>query len=214
MQGFIDLYHAAFSIVNLPYTVLLILLVAYWLFVIVGLVNAEAFDIDLSADFDMDADVPSEIPGLGHQTLDFLNIGEIPVMFYMSIVAISMWVGSVKVNHWMDNDNIWIALAVAVPNLFVGLMVAKVVTQPFRWLNVRKKELNKFEGMQCLVTTSEVSNEFGECEIREADSPIKIFARTQGAETLKKGDAAVIVSRQERDGNIYIVKKYQSEEKS
>ena len=216
MEGFIELYHQAFSAVNVAYTVLLIVLVVYWLLVIVGLADIDAFDIDIDADFDADLDVdvdaPGHVPGLGQQTLGFLNIGEVPVMFYVSIVALSMWVGSIKINEWLGNSNIWLALVLAVPNLIVGLMVAKAVTQPFRWMNLRKDIKNEFEGRQCLVSTGEVTEKFGECEIVDGDTPIKVFARTRGGETLKKGDAATIVARLTRDKNIYVVTKYNSED--
>ena len=210
MDGFIELYHQAFSPVNVLYTVLLIVLVGYWLLVIVGLFDVNAFDINLDADFDIDA--PGEIPGLGQQALGFLNIGEIPVMFYVSIVVLSTWVGSMKLNEWLSNSSIWIALALAIPNLIVGLMIAKIVTQPFRWLNLRKETKNEFEGGKCLVSTSEVTETFGECEILDSDAPIKLTARTRGGETLKKGDAATIVARLKRDKNIYVVTKYKPED--
>ena len=131
----------------------------------------------------------------------------------MSVVALSMWVGSIKINEWLGNDNIWFALALAVPNLIVGLLVAKAVTQPFRWLNIRKDIQNEFEGRQCLVSTGEVNETFGECEIVDGDTPVTVFARTRGGETLKKGDAATIVARLKRDKEIYVVTKYKSEDK-
>lgn len=204
-----ELYEIAFSSVNLPYTVMLLIIVAYWLLVIIGLMDVEAFDIDLDTDFDMDADLDAgAIPGLGHQVFGFLNIGEVPVMFYVSIIVLSMWVGSVQTNRLLNNDNVWIAIALAVPNLIVALMIAKFVTEPFKWLNIRKEIKNEFEGMVCLVTTSEVTEDFGECEIQQDNVPIKIFARTRG-EVLVKGDAAIVIERlKSGDPDVYLVTKH------
>lgn len=209
----IELYQTAFSAVNLPYTILLLVILAYWMLVIIGLLDIDAFDIDLSTDFDadLDLDAPDHIPGLGAQAIGFLNIGEVPVMFYVSLVTLSMWVGSIRANELLGNDNIWIAIALAVPNLIVGLLVAKLLTTPFKWLNIRKDEKNEFEGVQCLVSSMEITDGFGECEIQDAESPIKIFARTAGGEVLHKGDTAEIVQRISPEDNVYLVKKYERE---
>jgi len=206
-----ELMETAFSTVNLPYTVLLLVIVLYWLLVIIGLMDIGAFDFDLDTDFDLEMDGSGGIPGLGPQMVGFLNVGEVPVMFYLSVVILSMWIGSVETNAWLGNENVWIALALAVPNLIVGLLVAKVATQPLKWLNIRKKETNKFAGMLCVVTTTEVTETFGECEIQIANTPVKIFARTRGGEVLKKGDAAVVVQRLKHDDNLYVVTKHQRE---
>ena len=40
------------NIVNLPFTILAILVCVYWVFVILGIIGFEAFDIDLDADWD------------------------------------------------------------------------------------------------------------------------------------------------------------------
>ena len=211
-----ELYEIAFSSVNAPYSILLLIIVAYWLLVIIGLLDMNAFDFDLDTDFDADFDVDAdagEIPGLGQQVAGFLNIGEVPVMFYLSIVALSMWVGSVQINRLLENtNNIWIAFALAIPNLVVGLLVAKLVTTPFKWMNVRIDDKNEFEDMSCLVSSLEVTEDHGECEIQQDGTPVKIFARTREGEVLTKGDAAVVVECLKRDENVYIVKKYEREE--
>ena len=207
-----ELLETAFSLVNLPYTVLVLVIVVYWLLVIIGLLDISSFDFDIDADADFDADIDvGHFPGLGHDIAGFLNFGEVPVMFYVSIVVLSMWIGSLEVNRLLGNESIWFALALAIPNLITGLLVAKIVTTPFKWLDAGKEENNEFEGKECLVSSTEVTEGFGECEILDADAPIKIFARTANGEVLNKGDAAVIVQRLTPRENVYLVTKYQRE---
>ena len=57
VEDFIKIYEAAFSSVNLPYTILLIVILVYWCVVIIGLVDIDAFDIDLETDLDVEGDV-------------------------------------------------------------------------------------------------------------------------------------------------------------
>ena len=51
-----ELVTAAFLPVNFVLTVLLILVVLYWLMVIIGALDADLFDIDFDTDVDVDVD--------------------------------------------------------------------------------------------------------------------------------------------------------------
>lgn len=204
-----EFYETAFSPVNLPYTIVMIVLTVYWVIAIAGLVDIGAFDFDLDTDGDVAG--ADGLDWSGSWLFGFLNIGEVPIMFYLSVVALSMWVGSLQLNDWLGNQSIWVALVLAVPNLMVGLLVAKLVTSPVKWMsNARQKE-TPLEGKLCLVQTSEVNHKFGECRIETGEAPIIIAARTQGDEILRKGDAAIVVRRNRRN-NTYVVTRHTATE--
>ena len=58
----IELISIAFSPLNIVFTVLLILIVLYWITVILGVLDVDLFDID----FDTDVDVDAEVDALPH----------------------------------------------------------------------------------------------------------------------------------------------------
>ncbi len=215
MADFTALYEAAFSPVNIVYSIVMIMLSVYWLTVILGVIDLGAFDLDFDLDADVgdvDVDVEGAIPGLNSQWfLSFFNLGEVPIMLYITIMTLVMWVGSVQINNWIQNENIWLAMALAIPNFIFALFVAKFAVIPFKWMKIERPVLDEFAGKICLVTSGEVNDNFGECELREEDGvSIKLMSRTRNGEVLVKGDAATIVEKV-RPENIFIVTKYHQE---
>ena len=89
-----ELVEHAFSGVNLLYTILLMMVLVYWLIVILGLIDLDAFDLDLDADVDGGLDAHEG----GFSWLAYFNVGEAPIMFFVSIVTLVMWVVSMQVN--------------------------------------------------------------------------------------------------------------------
>lgn len=56
-----ELLNAAFSIVNLFPTILLLVILLYWLFVILGAIDLNFFDVEVDADADVDVDVDMDV---------------------------------------------------------------------------------------------------------------------------------------------------------
>ena len=88
-------------------------------------------------------------------------------------------------------------------------MVAKLITTPLKIMNAKNKTNFSLIGKLCIVTTGEVTTEFGECEIMTDSAPITITARTLDNDILHKGDVAVVISH-ESENNFYFVKKSDS----
>lgn len=199
-----DLYQNAFSAANAPYTIILILVVVYWLLVIIGLFNLDTFDIDVDADpgidlgGDFDADVDADVGDVsgagGFSMLGFLNVGEVPIMFYVSIVALLMWVTSMQLNEWFNpGHNAWFAIALAVPNFVAALAITKFLLEPVKYYKRRRPPKSTLVGKICVVKSLEVTEEFGRCEVATESAPIIVNARTENGEVLKQGDAAIVV---------------------
>ncbi|RMG67737.1 MAG: hypothetical protein D6722_12680, partial [Bacteroidetes bacterium] len=106
-----ELYELSISPPNLPYTILLGLMVVYWLTVIIGAIDLDFldFDVDVDTDVDVDAEVDTEVEVDGEAdgaggvsgagwfltTASFFNLGSVPFMIFMSFLCLSLWVGSV-----------------------------------------------------------------------------------------------------------------------
>jgi membrane protein implicated in regulation of membrane protease activity len=143
----------------------------------------------------------------GFSILGFLNMGEVPIMFYASIVALCMWVNSVKMNQWFNPDgSTWFALALAIPNLMFAVLLAKVLLEPVKIYNRKRQRTSSLVGKVCVVKSQEINEGFGRCEVATDSAPIIVNARTENGEVLKQGDPAVIV-RQLPEQGFHIVTK-------
>jgi len=210
-----ELFHAAFAPVNIVYTIILLVVVMYWLVAILGLLDIGAFD--LGADVDIDsADLEMDVSGgsaLG-SVLGFFNFGEVPVTLYATIVALSMWVVSVQLSYYLRDYlagiELWFALALALPNLLFGLLMAKLITMPAKWFNEQREHETPLVGKVCLITSLEADQESGQCEVATGGAPITLHVYTQEGEILNRGDAAVIVKRNRKEHR-YLVTRYQPE---
>ena len=74
-----------FTMPVLPSTILVALLVGYGVLVILGALDFDLLDFDV--DIDAEADV-NAFSSAGFVALKFLNIGEVPVMIWLSILSI------------------------------------------------------------------------------------------------------------------------------
>ena len=210
-----ELYEAAFSGVNVVYSTMLMLICIYWLVVILGVIDFDTLDVDL--DVDADADIDGDFGGGttegGFSWLAYFNVAEVPIMFYMTIVTLVMWVVSVQVNRWLDAWGVdayrgWIAVGLAVPNLIFALHVAKFLLYPVKRMNRRQPQITRLDGKTCLVTSLEVNGDYGRCEMPKEESSLILEARTRNGEILRQGDPAVIVEHvDEGSANYFVVTK-------
>ncbi len=190
--------------VNLPMTVLLGLVLAYWLLIIVGVLGMDAFDLDLDlnadVDLDVDAGVDTDVHGsLFAGALKFLHLGDVPVMIVVSIFVFAMWFFTVVSNHYLNADARWgISVLWMVPNLIVSLLLTKVILLPlvsvFKHVETPPVNFENMIGLKGVVKTSQVTEKFGQVEIRIDGPPLVINARTTGKRNLAKGDLAKIVA--------------------
>ena len=88
-----ELLQAAFSTPNIVFTVLLLVVMLYWVSVFMGLLDMGSFDVDIDVDMDVDVDVDidadvdadAEVTGGGLAgILHFFNLGQVPFMVIMN----------------------------------------------------------------------------------------------------------------------------------
>lgn len=218
MGEFLEL---CFSSVNLPFTVLLLLVFAYWILLLVGAVGLDTFDFDfdLDTDFEMGGGDPTDLdpdfePGSGSGALfgflKFFNVGDVPLMVLLSFVAFNLWAISLLTSHYLNPSlSPWVALMWFVPNLLFSLFAAKFFTMPLKHVFSRMKSgiaaPTKIVGQTCVVITSEATPKSGQAMIAQQGSPLKLNVRTKEGVTLTKDDEALVVARNEDDGTYVIV---------
>ncbi len=163
----------------LPFSVLLCLVTGYWLMVILGGIDMDMFDIDLDLDFDTDVD--ASVTDLGMLGLKWLNIGEVPFMMWLSLVALASWtVTMIFDRHLVNPSTQEIVIAIG-RSLGFGILAAKILTNPVRG-KLRVKEPNTVQdmlGRTCSVVTSEVTPNFGNaiCQVEDG-APLRLNVRT------------------------------------
>lgn len=200
-----DLLQQALFPVNLPLTILLAALAGYWLFVALGVFDPEGGgDLD-AAEGDVGAD-----GGAWSAFLHFLNIGEVPLMIVLSVLVLCMWALSMMANFFLNDGSILLGLAYLIPVFLVSAVVARYATMPFRkvlkLLNQEGPEHLPIIGRTCTVSTSAVTEKFGQAEVLTDGAPLLLQVRTQEGQKLARGESALIIGSDPAGGFFTVVK--------
>lgn len=199
-----ELLHAALNWPTLPATVLVAICVLYWLFVIIGVLDFDLLDFDL--DFEVGGNGPS-ILDFGFIGLKFLNLGEVPVMVWMSIFSLSMWMLSINFDSGVEIQSAMDYLPLFLRNLGISLVVTKLITQPFKgyFQFTPPNQIETLLGKSCYVTSSSVTEKFGQAELETEGAPLKLHIRSED-ETIQKGDLVRLTDYNQETQAFYVVK--------
>lgn len=187
--------------VNLPVTILLGLVLMYWLMVIIGVFGMDVIDLDLDGDFDIEGGIDTNVDtgSVVGDFFRFMHMGDVPVMIVVSFFVVSMWIVTIITNHYFNTDFSWLITGfLIVPNLIVSLVATKIVVMPFATMFQHENdiELDRQDmiGRIGVVKTSEITHLFGQIEVAHDGPPVVLNARTGPDENLAQGDAAKIIS--------------------
>lgn len=212
IANLVQLWHASVHISNLFSSLLLLLVVLYWVVVLCGVLDVDTLDLDMDLDAG-DADgVETGVSGGNEGLLEYLNLRKVPLSIVVSIFAISLWLLGVLANHYLHNtSSTLLGLIVFVPNVLISAHIAKFVTMPliplFRSMNADIAEVRDMAGTRVRITSSKADAKFGQAEVisREDGPSVVLSVRTEG-EVLPKGTEAVVVC-EDVDKRVYVVSK-------
>ena len=197
---------------SFPATVLLGLVCLYWLLMMLGAVDLDFLDIDVDLDMDVDVDIDGSpsILQFGFLPFKWLNIGSVPTMLWVSIFSLLAWMVSRLWNSPLPHPSFeWTTDIIAMTRDFgIAALLTKAATQPLRG-KFDPVEPNKSEdlvGKLGIVTTSEVTETFGEAQLETDGAPLKLKVRNSH-EDISKGDTVLIVDFHAED-NLYFVTKF------
>jgi hypothetical protein len=223
----IELLTESVRLINLPFTILLVLVIGYWLLVALGAVSGPSADADFDVGGDAHIDHDLDVDTMHHHVeghhsahrdmegaswwgnaLRYVNLGEVPAMVVLSVLILSLWAFGIVANAYWTGGSALLAALFLVINFAVSLVVTRYVTLPlkplFRILNKQYDESVKIVGQHCRVVTSEATPEFGQAEIATSGSPLLINVRTLNDAILARGDLAVVV-REDADRRIFFI---------
>ncbi len=216
-----ELIQVAFLPVNLLYTILLLMVVLYWFSVILGAIDLSSVDLDLDFDADVDVDADIEVDtdvdgdmsasgGWLAGALHFFNFGKMPFMVIMTVVILCGWMLTILSNYYWGNGSPLFALAMFIPILFAGLIVAKIITTPlipvFKRLDTTAEDVD-YIGMDCKLKLPASASKFGQAEVLVDGAPNLINVKTKSDESpLSTGEEAVIIGKTD-DERYYLIEK-------
>ncbi len=202
---------------NLPLTILLGLVLLFW---IVSLLGVGDFDADLDVDLDLDAD--GGAGGQAEGTFGFLlrvvNAQDIPLMLVLSLLSIFMWAIAIASNFYLNpGQSSFLASLFLIGNFIVSVILVKVVTQPlrsfFRTMKNDKEHQEPLIGSAGHVKSRVLDSKFGQCEvIRPKGAPALLNCRlAEGEEPLVRGHKILVIGYDEETKK-FIIKPNQFKE--
>lgn len=203
MAEFKELFAIAVQGFNLPITVLLIIMLMYWVSVILGALDIDllSFDLDIdtesSMDMDANGDFEAQSGGAYQGLMLYFNIGTVPVTIWLSVVILVCWSLSM-VEAYTINPTVapLLSIGLAIPNLILGMYAAKFVCQPlkkvFSAMEGKAITNKSLIGKRALVTSSTINQTFGQIELKTDGAPITMNARACNEMDIPKGSTVVI----------------------
>lgn len=202
----IELIQEAIALYNLPLTALLGIVLLYWLMVVIGAMD---FDLDLP-DFgdpdpsvpDMSMDHPSSMGGAMLTAGRFLGFSQVPIAVWGSFFALFLWLFGLILNYRFNgvpgDRSLSTAALLLIPGGLSGLALTKLATLPlarlFAAMSGAATEGLEILGQTGVVTTTTLSERFGQVEINQGGAPALINARLHpGQIPLNKGDRVRIL---------------------
>lgn len=205
---------------NLPATALLLLTAIYWLLVIVGGLGVDLFDFDF--DVDADVDIEAELPGAdglepGASVLEvilgFFYLGRIPTTIVMSVFSLVFWLATVYANRYWNPElgierGIWIWPSCAIASLLGTKALLFPTLGFFDGMNGKNEpKPNRLLGLHGKVTSSEVTEQFGQVTIEQNGPPIVLNVYCGEMDRFKRGDL-VTLTQYNPDKNTYLIEPF------
>jgi len=218
---------AALLPINLPFTVLIAGVAFYWLLVVLGTLDFEfgGHDVDLGGGDGADAHAghgheahadAAYDPGVFQGFLQFLHIGDAPVMVVLSVMAIIAWVFAMLANILFNSgSSLLFAAALLVPNAIFTVVSTHYIMRPvakfIRSLNEDAEKAPPVVGLVAEVTTSEVTAKFGLALVQIKGAPLAIQIRNTRGEKIGKGERVLVIDEDKKNNTFEVVKYNQTE---
>lgn len=196
----LELLQASLSQNQILLTILLGLVVCYWLMVIFGVLDLDTDVADGGGEIDMDPGHDSSTGSVWMSSGRFLGFSKVPLIVWLSFVSLFMWFFSLVLNqYWNREAEVLRALLLLAPNLVASLIVTRIVTLPIAKLFAAMADADS-EGEEILgrtgsIITMEANENYGQIEIPAKGAPLLVNVRCQpGAPALKKGTSVQVIS--------------------
>ena len=197
-DGVVEFVEMAFAGPVWPATLAILILLAYSVLVLLGLVDADMEGPELDAGGDGAGDVLDSASSLGAATIHWLNLDRVPLFLWIGLFGFCWWI--VSLGLWGGFDRyryepvLLTSLLLAGRNIVVAVGLTKLGTEPMkRWFEKASPyRPETIVGDYCEIATGEATIEFGRAKFKTDGAPLLLNVRTLG-ETLRKGQRVQIV---------------------
>ena len=226
------LYNLMHPLPNAVMTVIMAILVVYWLFVLLLGIGLE--DLDLGFDFDVDVDSPDtganvpevdadadvdtdkevaaeKSPGIFMKFLNFLNVGRVPFMLILSTFKLISWIGTL-ITTSLINVTTWglSSIFILIPIMIIAIFFTKFATNPmvkfFKEIGYKGEEEIDFLGRSGKMLSNIKDEKIGTAEFLIEKNPIKLNVKSLDGAEIKYGDYVVVMDESD-DKKYYLVNK-------
>lgn len=213
MVGFLD---ATTSFPSVIYTVLLGVVLVYWLLSLIGIVDIDSgpvVEAELHTDADVDeiGDLASYLVGLGLNGVPFSVVLSLLVLLSWTLTCLAaMWLLPLVPSNLL---RLPAGIVVMVVAMAIAIPVTARLIRPLRGLFVTHTAISNaaLVGQTCKVLTATVDENFGRAEVTTRGAPVNIRVWAETPNTLGKGSLARILDYDETDARYLIVGEDRSE---
>lgn len=201
-----ELWEQAILPCNLPITILLGLVVVFWLFEIVGGSGLDSADGDLAA-----GEASAETGDLSTSILRVVNAGAVPLTIVLSVLVLALWIASVLLNYYFNPEQSRLrSVAIFFAAFGLAIVATKLITLPLVPLMRRLKaseDTPPVLGETGIVRSIEIDSRYGQVEVQRADgAPAILNSRlAPDVDPVPRGTSVVVVSMDETSG-VYLVR--------
>lgn len=210
MLEFLD---AITSFPTAVFSALLALVAGYWLLVIVGAVDLDAFDgldaaaeaLDVSAEGAIDVgDAPG---GLG--IVNALGMRDVPITLWLSVLVLVAWLASLAGMELLGGPLGALAPPVVLAlALGAGVAATSVAVRPLRPIFRSHTAVSHraLVGKTCTITTLRVDGEFGQALIDDGAAGLLVQVRCADENDLTRGSHALIFDYRPDEGAFHVAR--------
>jgi hypothetical protein len=196
-EGMKPFYQIVASFPTIFFTVLLIVVVIYWLFTILGVFDISLldFDIDISADGDISS--ANALTGLMMR----FGLHGVPVTIIISLIVLFGWLLCYYLVYFLSPLfstgllRLLLGLPALIGSLYVAVLLTSFVIKPLRpfFHKTQQETIKRVLGQVAIVRSSVVNAQFGEVSLADGGAGLILKARTMGATEFHRGDRVVLL---------------------
>lgn len=203
-----EIFEQAILPYNLPFTILLGLVILFWLLTVVGFLGMDSLDPDIDLEGD---DFDGNLGDLPAAMLRVVNAGMVPLTVVLSILVLTMWIGSMILNYYFNpNHSGLLAAGLFLAVFALGVIATKIITQPLVPLMRKLKAAENAApviGEVGVVRSIQIDSTYGQVEVERPDGASALLNARLGldCEPVSRGTTVAIISCDETSG-VYLVR--------
>jgi hypothetical protein len=199
-----ELLNNAFIGINIIPTVLLILVVLYWIIVIIGVLDFDFLDFD----FDLEG---GDTLGPLYALLAFLNAEELPFMFVFSILTLNFWIIAMLMYYLPIALGGLVNAVLLIPAMMLSMFITKFVALPLKvilkYSSMQDDRGSEVIGQLCILKCEVKNGRLGQAEIKKDGACVLINVKSEhDVESFHKYEVAFVIRKDIEKNMYYIVK--------